>query len=138
MSLMAKLTQSWNDDVDGVYDALVDNICDLLSSRAPMWANGTSAGEGTIVELGTRNIARVQCKANTGDIVAEIEKLVRCYEPRLSGVDVEVQEGKVGDNQLSFRLSAVVHSDIGDEAIVLDSCLDLSTNKLEVRTSSFV
>ena len=56
----------------------------------------------------------------------------------MSQVEIDVQEGDLGSNQLSFRLSAVVHSAKGDEAIVLDSFLDLSSNKLDVRKSNFV
>ncbi|PKF79727.1 type VI secretion system baseplate subunit TssE [Vibrio sp. vnigr-6D03] len=138
MSLMSKLTQSWSDDIDSVRDAIIDNVCGLISSRAPLWSNSVSISEGTIVELGMHNIARAQSKSNTDEIVAEVENLIRYYEPRLTQVEIEVQEGKVGDNQLSFRLSAVVHSDLGDEAIVLDSFLDLSSNKLDVRKSNFV
>ncbi|AEH33021.1 type VI secretion system baseplate subunit TssE [Vibrio anguillarum] len=138
MSLMAKLTQSWNDDIDSVRDAIVDNVCDLISSRAPLCSEMLLSEKGTIAELGMRNMARAQSKNNTSDIVAEIEVLVRNFEPRLSQVEIDVQEGELGSNQLSFRLSAVVHSELGDEAIVLDSFLDLSSNKLDVRKSNFV
>ncbi|MDE1236149.1 type VI secretion system baseplate subunit TssE [Vibrio aestuarianus] len=138
MSLMAKLTQSWNNDIDSVRDAIVDNVCDLISSRAPLRSEMLLSEKGTIAELGMRNMARAQSKNNTSDIVAEIEVLVRNFEPRLSQVEIDVQEGELGSNQLSFRLSAVVHSELGDEAIVLDSFLDLSSNKLDVRKSNFV
>ncbi|CAH1565702.1 type VI secretion system baseplate subunit TssE [Vibrio rotiferianus] len=138
MSLMAKLTQSWNDDIDSVRDAIVDNICDLISSRAPLCSEIFLSEKGTIAEFGMRNMARAQSKNNTSDIVAEIEVLIRNFEPRLSQVEIDVQEGELGSNQLSFRLSAVVHSELGDEAIVLDSFLDLSSNKLDVRKSNFV
>ncbi|CAH1532586.1 Type VI secretion protein [Vibrio rotiferianus] len=138
MSLMAKLTQSWNDDIDSVRDAIVDNVCDLISSRAPLCSEMSLSEKGTIAEFGMRNMARAQSKNNTNDIVAEIEELIRNFEPRLSQVEIDVQEGELGSNQLSFRLSAVVHSELGDEAIVLDSFLDLSSNKLDVRKSNFV
>ena len=138
MSLMAKLTQSWNDDIDSVRDAIVDNVCDLISSRAPLCSAMFLTEKGTIIDLGMRNMARAQSKNNVSDIVTEIEELIRNFEPRLSQVEIDVQEGLLGCNQLSFRLSAVVHSVQGDEAIVLDSFLDLSSNKLDVRKSNFV
>jgi type VI secretion system protein ImpF len=135
---MAKLNQGWRNDIDAVRDVIVDNVCDLISSRAPLWSNEPSIPEATITGLGMRNIARAQSKTNTADIIDEIEALIRFYEPRLTQVEIEVQEGTNAMNQLSFRLSAVVHSDLGDEAIVLDSFLDLSSNKLDVRKSNFV
>jgi len=138
MSLMAKLNQGWRNDIDAVRDVIVDNVCDLVSSRAPLWSNEPSIPEATIAGLGMRNIARAQSKTNNADIIDEIEALIRFYEPRLTQVEIEVQEGTNATNQLSFRLSAVVHSDLGDEAIVLDSFLDLSSNKLDVRKSNFV
>ena len=138
MSLMAKLTQSWNDDIDSVRDAIVDNVCDLISSRAPLCSAMFLTKKGTITDLGMRNMARAQSKNNVSDIVTEIEELIRNFEPRLSQVEIDVQEGELGSNQLSFRLSAVVHSNLGDETIVLDSFLDLSSNKLDVRKSNFV
>lgn len=138
MSLMAKLNQGWSNDIDAERDVIVDNICDLISSRAPLWPNEPSIPVGTIAGLGMRNIARAQSKTNIVDIIDEIEALIRFYEPRLTQVEIEVQEGTNANNQLSFRLSAVLHSDLGDEAIVLDSFLDLSSNKLDVRKSNFV
>ncbi|MGR6862780.1 type VI secretion system baseplate subunit TssE [Aliivibrio salmonicida] len=138
MSLMAKLTQSWNDDIDSVRDAIVDNVCDLISSRAPLCSAMFLTEKGTITDLGMRNMARAQSKNNVSDIVTDVEELIRNFEPRLSQVEIDVQDGQLGSNQLSFRLSAVMHSDQGDEAIVLDSFLDLSSNKLDVRKSNFV
>ncbi|UTM57056.1 type VI secretion system baseplate subunit TssE [Photobacterium sp. CCB-ST2H9] len=138
MSLIAKLTQRWNDDIDSVRDAIVDNVCTLISSRAPIWPAAYSSGEGTITNLGMRNLARSQSKSNSDVIAAEIASLIRLYEPRLSQVEIEVQENKSAQNQLCFRLSAVVHSELGEEAIVLDSFLDLSSNKLDVRKSNLV
>lgn len=138
MSMMAKLTQTWNDDIDSVRDAIVDNVCTLISSRAPIWPMDHNGAEGTITNLGMRNLARSQSKSNSDVIVAEIASLIRLYEPRLSQVEIEVQEIKSAQNQLCFRLSAVVHSELGEEAIVLDSFLDLSSNKLDVRKSNLV
>ncbi|ELA9196623.1 type VI secretion system baseplate subunit TssE [Vibrio sp. Vb2110] len=138
MSIMAKLTQLWNDDIDSVRDAIVENICTLISSRAPIWHSGHNRDEGTITTLGMRNLARSQSKSNSDVIVTEIASLLRLYEPRLSQVEIEVREIKSTQNQLCFRLSAVVHSELGEEAIVLDSFLDLSSNKLDVRKSNLV
>lgn len=138
MSMMAKLTQTWNDDIDSVRDAIVDNVCTLISSRAPIWPTDHNGAEGTITNLGMRNLARSQSKSNSDVIVAEIASLIHLYEPRLSQVEIEVQEIKSAQNQLCFRLSAVVHSELGEEAIVLDSFLDLSSNKLDVRKSNLV
>ena len=62
MSLMAKLTQSWNDDIDSLRDAIVDNVCDLISSRAPLCSEMFLSEKGTIAEFGMRNMPRAQSK----------------------------------------------------------------------------
>lgn len=140
MSLMAKLTQSWTNDVDAVRDAIIDNICDLISSRAPIWPTLESSDElaDTIAYSGLRNMTRAQSKSNSDVIIVDITHLIRCYEPRLIDVLIEVEEREKSKNQLQFRISATMLSDQGEEAIVLNSFLDLSRNILDVRKSNFV
>ena len=94
MSLMAKLTQSWTNDVDAVRDAIIDNICDLISSRAPIWPTLESSDElaDTIAYSGLRNMTRAQSKSNSDVIIVDITHLFRCYEPRLIDVLIEVEE----------------------------------------------
>lgn len=140
MSLMAKLTQSWTNDVDAVRDAIIDNICDLISSRAPIWSALESSDElvDTIAYVGLRNMTRAQSKSNSDVIIADITHLIRRYEPRLIDVLIEVEEQEKLKNQLQFRISAAMLSEQGEEAIILDSFLDLSRNTLDVRKSNFV
>ncbi|MGF1907598.1 GPW/gp25 family protein [Aliivibrio salmonicida] len=140
MSLMAKLTQSWTNDVDAVRDAIIDNICDLISSRSPIWPTLESSDElaDTIAYSGLRNMTRAQSKSNSDVIIVDITHLIRCYEPRLIDVLIEVEEQEKSKNQLQFRISATMLSDQGEEAIVLNSFLDLSRNILDVRKSNFV
>ncbi|MCL9781226.1 GPW/gp25 family protein [Vibrio sp. S4M6] len=142
MSLMAKLTQTWSNDIDGVYDAIVDNVCSLLSARAPLWERCQSGAVnihqlGTIVDIGLHSGAR-QSKANANTIASEIDELIRHYEPRLHQVEIEMLDDKISNNRLYFRLSAFVYSQLGDDVIVLDSYLDLTSNKLDVRRANFV
>ncbi|CED57641.1 type VI secretion system baseplate subunit TssE [Aliivibrio wodanis] len=140
MSLMAKLTQSWSNDIDAMRDAIIDNVCDLISSRAPIWATIESSDElaDTIAHIGLRNMTRAQSKSNSDVIITDITHLIRRYEPRLIDVLIEIEEQEKSKNQLQFRISAVMLSDQGEEAIVLDSFLDLSRNTLDVRKSNFV
>ncbi|MGF1870793.1 type VI secretion system baseplate subunit TssE [Photobacterium indicum] len=141
MSLMAKLDGSWQDDIDGLRDAIIENVCALISSRAPIWSSVEGEAnlvEGSIVHIGLSNTTRSQSKSNSDVLVADIAELIRLYEPRLAQVDIELNEQSVGSNQLQFRISAIMHSQQGDEAIVLDSLLDFSRNKLDVRKSNLV
>ncbi|AOW83537.1 MULTISPECIES: type VI secretion system baseplate subunit TssE [Vibrio] len=140
MSLMAKLTQSWQGDSDAMRDAIIDNICGLISSRAPLWHEYTESEtlRKTIAHLGVRNVTRSQSKANSDVILADISELIRAYEPRLSQVSVELNERSLRLNHLQFRISAMMHSDLGEESVVFDSFLDLSSNKLDVRKSNLV
>ncbi|WP_036798685.1 type VI secretion system baseplate subunit TssE [Photobacterium marinum] len=141
MSLIAKLTRTWSDDVDSARDAIIDNVCSLISCRAPIWPQGAGDETGvsdTIAHLGIRNVTRSQSKSSSDVLVAEITDLIRRYEPRLSQVEIDVQESSESHNQLRFRISAVMETRQGDEAIVLDSFLDLSSNKLDVRKSNLV
>ncbi|PSU48931.1 type VI secretion system baseplate subunit TssE [Photobacterium frigidiphilum] len=141
MSLMAKLDGSWQDDIDGLRDAIIENVCALISSRAPIWSSVEGEAnlvEGSIVHIGLSNTTRSQSKSNSDVLVADIAELIRLYEPRLAQVDIELNEQSAGTNQLQFRISAIMHSQQGDEAIVLDSLLDFSRNKLDVRKSNLV
>lgn len=141
MSLMAKLDGSWQDDIDGLRDAIIENVCALISSRAPIWSSVEGEAnlvEGSIVHIGLSNTTRSQSKSNSDVLVADIAELIRLYEPRLAQVDIELNEQSVGSNRLQFRISAIMHSQQGDEAIVLDSLLDFSRNKLDVRKSNLV
>lgn len=141
MSLMAKLDGSWQDDIDGLRDAIIENVCALISSRAPIWSfveDEANLVEGSIVHIGLSNTTRSQSKSNSDVLVADIAELIRLYEPRLAQVDIELNEQSAGSNQLQFRISAIMHSQQGDEAIVLDSLLDFSRNKLDVRKSNLV
>ncbi|NOH85821.1 MULTISPECIES: GPW/gp25 family protein [Vibrio] len=141
MSLMAKLEGSWQDDIDGLRDAIIENVCALISCRAPIWSSEgiqTETMNGSIVHIGLGNATRSQSKSNSDVLVADIAELIRLYEPRLAHVDIELSDQPSGSNQLQFRISAIMHSQLGDEAIVLDSLLDFSRNKLDVRKSNLV
>ncbi|MFD2178654.1 type VI secretion system baseplate subunit TssE [Veronia pacifica] len=140
MSLLMKLTQSWRDDADAVRDAVIDNICALIASRAPLWGKDDDSllAQNTIVSLGIRSTARSQSKANREVIRDDIQTLIRAFEPRLHDVDITMQDADEKHNQLRLRIAGVIHSSFGDESVVLDSRLDLASNKLDVRKSSLV
>ncbi|MBE8166787.1 MAG: type VI secretion system baseplate subunit TssE [Shewanella sp.] len=143
MSIMAKLTQTWvNDDTDSIRDAIIDNVCSLISSRSPLWRDysdsETEMLQGSIVHLGIRHFTPSQSKANVDVILADINELIRLYEPRLTQVSLEITNNSSSFNHLQFRISAVMHSASGAETTTFDSVLNFSSNKLDVRKSNFV
>ncbi|MGB0894727.1 MAG: type VI secretion system baseplate subunit TssE [Parashewanella sp.] len=143
MSIMSKLTKKWvNDDIDAIRDAIIDNVCSLISSRAPLWREYSEAEienlKGTIVHLGIRHFTPSQSKANVEIILADISELIRLYEPRLSQVSLELTNKVSGFNHLQFRIIATMHSSFGTETTTFDSVLNFSSNQLDVRKSNFV
>ncbi|MCL1078175.1 type VI secretion system baseplate subunit TssE [Parashewanella spongiae] len=140
---MAKLTQTWvNDDTDSIRDAIIDNVCALISSRAPLWRDYSDTEvetiQGSIVHLGIRHFTPSQSKANVEVILADISELIRLYEPRLTQVSLELTNKSSTFNHLQFRISAIMHSAAGSETTIFDSVLNFSSNKLDVRKSNFV
>ncbi|WP_087024146.1 type VI secretion protein [Thaumasiovibrio subtropicus] len=140
MSLIRKLNENWHGDGDDVREAIVDNISSLISSRAPIWTQDIGAMQlgNTIAVLGMQNTARSQSKVNSDVVLQEVKALILKYENRLTDVQLEANEESVHNNQLEFRISAVMHSDFGSEVIVVDSFLDFSTSKLDVRKTNLV
>lgn len=135
MSLMAKLGQRWSDDTDSMRDAIISNIHDIISSYAPIWIDDHSLN-GTIAHIGIKNISGTQSKANSETILYEIRELIGYYEPRLSQVDIEFQNEE--QNLLKFRISALMCRDNGVDTLVLDSYLNISSNKLNIRSNHLV
>lgn len=141
MSLMAKLTQTWHQSVDAEQDAIVDNLCALIASRASLWGRVIEPEilRDTIVHFGLYNsVARFSSKSTGRVIVAEIVEQIRYFEPRLRQIEVDIPAANMLENPLPFRISAVMCLPLGDEAIVLDSFLDLTRHQLDVRKSNLV
>ncbi|MEZ9524570.1 type VI secretion protein [Enterovibrio norvegicus] len=140
MSLTMKLKQQWRGDLDDARDAIIAHISSLISGRAPIWTGDNDANslKGTIATLGMQNISRSQSKANSEVVGEEIRQLIKTFEPRLSAVDLEVNEDTTANNQLEFRITAIMHTDQGDETVVFDSFLDFSTSTLDVRKTNLV
>ena len=140
MSIIAKLTQTWEEDIDALRDSIIDNVCALVSSRAPLWDEEFQDMNlnGTIANYGVRYVARSQSKTNIHVILSDIRTLIQSFEPRLSQVSIELSDEGKRLNTLQFNISAVMHSPYGAESMVFDSVLDLSSNKLDVRKSNFV
>ena len=140
MSIIAKLTKTWEDDIDGLRDSIIDNVCALVSSRAPLWEKSLKDVklDGTIANFGVRYVARSQSKTNIHVILSDIRELIHNFEPRLTQVSIELSDEGRQLNSLLFSISAVMHSPYGAETMVFDSVLDLSSNKLDVRKSNFV
>ncbi|MBM7071365.1 type VI secretion system baseplate subunit TssE [Shewanella sp. OPT22] len=140
MSIIAKLTQTWEEDIDALRDSIIDNVCALVSSRAPLWDEDFQDMNlnNTIANYGVRYVARSQSKTNIHVILSDIRALIQSFEPRLSQVSIELSDEGKRLNTLQFNISAVMHSPYGAESMVFDSVLDLSSNKLDVRKSNFV
>lgn len=141
MSLMAKLTQTWTQDIDVLEEVVVKNLCGIIASRAPVWGRSVENEiyRNTIVSFGLYScLVSFASRSPSAEIMAEIEDQIRHFESRLSQVEVDVPPDEKAHHQLPFRIKAIVHSEMGEEAILLDSCLDLATYKLDVRKSTFV
>ncbi|WCE31022.1 type VI secretion system baseplate subunit TssE [Vibrio sp. SCSIO 43137] len=140
MSLVAKLNNNWKNNSDDIRDSIIENICSLISSRAPVWPESAdlSQFDGTIATLGLQNVARSQSKANSEVVLQDITQVIRKFEPRLSQVELELAEESIKQNRLQFRISAVMNTSQGSEAIVLDSFLDFGSSKLDIRKSNLV
>lgn len=140
MSIIAKLTQTWEEDIDGLRDSIIDNVCALVSSRAPLWEESLkdSKIDGTIANFGVRYVSRSQSKTNIHVILSDIRELIHNFEPRLSQVSIELSDEAKKLNKLQFNISAVMYTPNGAESMMFDSVLDLSSNKLDVRKSNFV
>ncbi|NRD72399.1 GPW/gp25 family protein [Shewanella sp. VB17] len=140
MSLMMKLGQQWGGGLDNVHDAIIDNLCGLISARSPVWSTSGQHGDlsNTIVSMGMNCVSRRQSQSNSDGLITEISTLIQRYEPRLTQVEIEIQESSEDENRLRFRILAVMHSSIAEEEVVLDSFLDFNINRLIVRKSNLV
>ena len=141
MSLMAKLTQSWSSEVDVLERDTVKNLSYLIASRAPIWGREIYEENlrKTILNYGGYNKNNhSSCAPSTSSMLLELKEQIMYFEPRLTQVSIELAEKKSNINQLSFSISAVLRSDTLNESILLDSYLDVSNNKLNVRTSTLV
>ncbi len=83
-------------------------------------------------------MARSQSKANSDVVLQDITQVIRKFEPRLTQVELELAEESIQQNRLQFRISAVMNTEMGNEAVVLDSFLDFATSKLDIRKSNLV
>ena len=141
MSLMAKLTQRWDPEFDGLESDMVKNLSHLIASRAPIW--GPLVHEeilrNTILNYGIHNKNASSLNGLSPEsILEELKEQVMHFESRLSQVVIGLLKEKTKNNHLSFSISAVLRSKTINESILLDSYLDLSNNKLNVRTSTLV
>ncbi|PSW05702.1 type VI secretion system baseplate subunit TssE [Photobacterium lipolyticum] len=140
MSLIAKLKGQWNDDIDDVRDAIIENLSALLSARAPVWHRGDLSPlvHDSIAAFGMVNSLRSQGKSSGDLILHDVKTLIVQFEPRLKEVDVELDESSVATNKLTFRIEGVISSKFGEEVVVFDSSLDFTTSSLDVRKTNLV
>lgn len=143
MSLMAKLTQTWTQDIDGLEDAIVSNLCSLIAARAPIWSNverENSLCRDSIVHFGLYDTLVRSSNRSTENntIVDELGEQLSYFEPRLRQLQLNLTAEKLNQNPLPFRISGVMYSGSEDESMVLDSLLDFSRHKLVVRKSNLV
>lgn len=140
MSLIARLQGRSAKSSDDIRDSIIDNLCSLISSRAPIWSENTDLApyQATIATIGLQNVARSQSKANSEVLLQDITQVIRQFEPRLSQVELELAEEAIRQNHLEFRISAVMNTETGSESIVLDSFLDFGTSRLDIRKTNLV
>lgn len=141
MSLIAKLNGQWEGDFDHLRDAIVDNISAMLMSRAPVLGEAELGplALASIAGFGVINHQQSQGKESADKILADIRGLIMRFEPRLTGVIVELDD--VSDevsNKLKFRIEGAIESKFGSEVVAFDSSIDFTTNNLDVRKTSLV
>ncbi len=137
MKLMMNLTETTKSDSYSDRDAVVNHICNLISSRAPLWIN-TQPNEytsGTIVGLGMNYYNHSHSKFRVDEIKTRILKLIQDFEPRLTQVTVEIDENNFGTNVIRCELSASLNTDKGSEVLSFESLLDFSSNNFTVKRS---
>jgi len=140
MSLLAKLKQQWNGDIDHVRDAIVENLSALLSARAPVWQD-TELGplaQQAISSFGMTNQQLSQGKSSADRILHDVRNLIMRFEPRLKEVVVELDESAGISNKLNFSIEGIISSQFGEELVFFDSSLDFTTSSLDVRKINLV
>ncbi|WP_019613333.1 type VI secretion system baseplate subunit TssE [Psychromonas ossibalaenae] len=140
MSLLAKLKEQWNGDIDSVRDAIIDNLSALLSARAPVWQNMqlSPLADNSISAFGMANQQLSQGKSSADRILLDVKNLIIRFEPRLKEVLVELDESTADSNKLKFRIEGIISSKFGEELVVFDSSLDFTTSSLDVRKTNIV
>ena len=140
MSLLAKLKGQWSDDIDCLRDAIIDNLSELLSARAPVWHNEhrSALADNSISAFGMASQQLSQGKSSADNILLDVKSLIIRFEPRLKEVNVELDEESADSNKLKFRIEGVINSQFGEELVVFDSSLDFTTSSLDVRKTNLV
>ncbi|WP_133405425.1 GPW/gp25 family protein [Parashewanella tropica] len=139
MSLIAKLAGNWDKDIGAEHNAIIQHICSLISSRAPLWHLDAipPATKNTIAFLGLSYVTRYKNEANIAIILANIRRLIQSYEPRLSQVSVELSDTRGNNNNLPLMISATVNTKFGKELVVFEPVLNFSSNSINLRKSGF-
>jgi type VI secretion system protein ImpF len=140
MSLLAKLKQQWNGDLDNVRDAIIDNLSALLSARVPVWQNTELGplGKQAISSFGMTNLQLSQGGHSADIILHDVRNLILCFEPRLKEVVVELDKSADVSNKLNFRIEGIISSQFGEELVSFDSSLDFTSSSLDVRKTNLV
>ncbi|MCL1076796.1 GPW/gp25 family protein [Parashewanella spongiae] len=133
---MMNLTEAIVNDGYSDHDAVIKHICNLISSRAPLWVNAqpNEYTSGTIVDLGMNYFTHNHSKFRVDELKARILKLIKDFEPRLTQVAIEIDEKRFGTNVIKFELSALLNTDKENEVLSLESFLDFSSNNFTVNS----
>jgi len=68
-----------------------------------------------------------------GDLRAAVDQAIRRFEPRLSRVEIQIDEDRPSAHALRFRINALLKVEPMPEPITFDTVLELDTRKFEVR-----
>jgi type VI secretion system protein ImpF len=64
---------------------------------------------------------------------SEVEKAIRCFEPRLTNVIVRVEQGLQEERNIAFKITGLLMVDPAPEPVVFDTRLDMNKGEYEVK-----
>ncbi|CAA0084150.1 Uncharacterised protein [BD1-7 clade bacterium] len=139
MSILIKLKGEWDGGIDCKRDSVIENVISLMSSRSPVWQDRndlTDRIDASVARYGMKRVLSAPGKANIETFLEEIRQLIITFEPRYRHVSVVQDEKQQHSNVLHFRIEGMIGSDDGEETMVLESSLDLTTSHLNIRKTN--
>ncbi|MEZ5978990.1 MAG: type VI secretion system baseplate subunit TssE [Planctomycetota bacterium] len=77
--------------------------------------------------------ANLSTKASRKKYLKALEEIIRRHEPRVSSVKVvPVEDGRVADRALRFRIDAVLRTEPLPESVLYDSDVDIFTRQVSI------
>ncbi|OED43358.1 hypothetical protein ACH42_10290 [Endozoicomonas sp. (ex Bugula neritina AB1)] len=120
--------------------SVIDNIRLLLESRQCQTevVSGYPLVESALYGFGlsSRYLNRSHYQGNC--LCREIEQQIKCYEPRLNDVVVEMVQLNEQSNCIHFRIDGVLQTDTEKVPVGFDSVLNLTDTRLNIEEMNVV